>query len=201
MNDYHITKENVELMGSELTYGKDQIEWRRSRVLELSSQGHSQYEIAQKLQIAKGTVNSDLAYLRKQAQENLQKHIHETIPEEYQKGMVGLRQNLRHVLEIAETSPDPRIKLEARRIANDCYRYIMDLVTNSSIIADSIKYVQGKMDHLNAPEKKLLQKIKNKGEEEDVENAEAPEAPEAEDNGLSNNLEWEDEQPTHNGIF
>jgi hypothetical protein len=60
-----------------------------------------------------------LVYLRKQAQDNLQKHIHEIVPEEYQKGMTGLRQNLKHVLEIAETSEDPKIKLEARRIVND----------------------------------------------------------------------------------
>jgi DNA-binding NarL/FixJ family response regulator len=58
-------------MSSKLTYGKEQIEWRRARVLELVSQGYNQNEIAVKLQIAKGTVNSDLAYLRKQAQENL----------------------------------------------------------------------------------------------------------------------------------
>ena len=113
------------------------------------------------MQISKGTVNSDLAYLRKQAQENLQYHIHETIPEEYQKGKIGLRQNLRHVLEVAETSPDPRVKLEARRIANDCYRYIMDLTTNGIVVTDAIKYVQGKMDHLNTAEKKLLQDIKS----------------------------------------
>jgi DNA-directed RNA polymerase specialized sigma24 family protein len=59
----------------ELTYGKGEISWRRSKVLELDSQGYSQHEIAAKLQIAKGTVNSDLAFLRKQVQENLQNHI------------------------------------------------------------------------------------------------------------------------------
>ncbi|MGA8106733.1 MAG: hypothetical protein WB815_08770 [Nitrososphaeraceae archaeon] len=104
-------------------------------------------------------VNRDIQFLRHQAQENLQKHIHETVPEEYQKGMVGLRQNLKHVLEIAETSSDPRVKLEARRIANDCYRYIMDLTTNGIIVTNAIKYVQGKMDHLNTAEKKVLQDI------------------------------------------
>jgi IS30 family transposase len=178
---------------------QQQIEWRKSQVLELSSRGYTEREIATTLQVHCTTVHRDLVYLRKQAHENLQHHIHQTIPEEYQKGMVGLRQNLKHVLEIAETSSDPRVKLEARRIANDCYRFIMDLVTNSSIIADSIKYVQGKMDHLNAAEKKLLQDIKDKGEkEEDAENAE--------DIGRSENSEREleeqqQEQPTHNGIF
>ena len=66
--------------------------------------------------------------------------------------MTGLRQNLKHVLEIAETSEDPKIKLEARRIANDCYRYIMDLTTNGAIVTDAIKYVtqtQKQVDTIN----------------------------------------------------
>ena len=168
-----------------------QIEWRRIKVLELASAGYNQTEICQKLQLDKSTVNRDIQFLRQQAQENLQKHIHETVPEEYQKGMVGLRQNLKHVLEIAESSSDPRIKLEARRIANDCYRYIMDLTTNCVVFTDAIKYVQGKMDHLNTVEKKLLQDIKNK--EDAV----------SEDNRRSENSErdLEEQQQTHNGIF
>jgi hypothetical protein len=35
----------------------------------------------------------------------------------------------------------------------------MDLVSNGVIVNDAIKYVQGKMDHLNTEEKKLLQDI------------------------------------------
>jgi ATP/maltotriose-dependent transcriptional regulator MalT len=112
---------NVEHSSSKFTYGKEQIEWRRTKVLELDSQGYSQHEIASKLQIAKGTVNSDLVYLRKQAQENLQRHIHEVVPEEYQKCMVGMKRNLKQTLEIAETATDPKVKLQARAIANDCY--------------------------------------------------------------------------------
>jgi predicted transcriptional regulator len=165
------------------------IKWRRNKVIELSSQGFTQSDIATVLHVTQPTVNKDLAHLRQQAQENLQKHIHQTIPEEYQKGMVGLRQNLKHVLEIAETSSDPRIKLEARRIANDCYRYIMDLTTNGIIVTDAIKYVQGKMDHLNTAEKKLYQDIRDKREGEGEEDTK-----DIEDTG-------EGEQQTHNGIF
>jgi transposase len=132
-------------LNSKLTYGKEQIEWRRARVLELDSQGYNQNEIAVKLQIAKGTVNSDLAYLKRQAQQNLQKHIDKTVPEEYQKCMIGMKRNLKQILEIAETATDPKTKLQARAIANDCYKYIMDLTTNGVVITDAIKYVQGKM--------------------------------------------------------
>jgi DNA-binding NarL/FixJ family response regulator len=53
-----------EHLSSKLTYGKEQIEWRRARVLELDSQGYNQNEIAVRLQIAKGTVNSVFSFTR-----------------------------------------------------------------------------------------------------------------------------------------
>jgi hypothetical protein len=36
------------------------------------------------------TINRDLAYLREQAKENLQKHIQEKLPEEYQYCLTGI---------------------------------------------------------------------------------------------------------------
>jgi hypothetical protein len=65
-------------------------------------------------------VNRDIQFLRQRAQENLQRHIHETIPEEYQKCMVGMKRNLKQTLEIADTAIDPKVKLQTRAIANDC---------------------------------------------------------------------------------
>ena len=37
---------NVDHSSTKLTYGKGAIEWRRTKVLELDSQGYSQHEIA-----------------------------------------------------------------------------------------------------------------------------------------------------------
>jgi hypothetical protein len=75
--------------------------------------------------------NRNIPFLRQHAQDNLQKHIHETVPEEYQKCMVGMKRNLKETLEIANTSADPRVKLQARAIANDCYKFILDMSTNA----------------------------------------------------------------------
>jgi predicted transcriptional regulator len=125
------------------------VEWRRNKVLELSSQGFTQSDIATVLHVTQPTVNKDLAHIRKQAQENLQRHIHEVIPFEYHKAMTGMKHNLKQTLEIAENSSDPRVKLEARRIANDCYKYIMDLTTNSTVVTDAIKYVTQKQEKID----------------------------------------------------
>jgi hypothetical protein len=49
----------------------------------------------------------------------LQNHIHDTVPEEYQNCMTGMKRNLKQTLEIAEIVIDPRVKLQARAIANE----------------------------------------------------------------------------------
>jgi DNA-binding transcriptional MerR regulator len=132
---------------------QQELEWRRSQVLQYSSKGYSIREIAQILQINKSSVNRDIQFLKQQAQNNLQHHIHEVIPMELERCMVGMKGNLKHVLEIAETAADPKVKLQARAIANDCYKYIMDLTTNRAIVTDAIKYVTQKAEQVNTLQK------------------------------------------------
>ena len=142
-----------------------QIDWRRSRVLELSSQGYTEREIANTLApVHFTTVHRDLVYLRKQAQENLQKHIHETLPEEYQKCMVGMKRNLKQVMEIRDNASDPKVKLQAVAIANDCYKFILDMSTNAGIVSDALKYVTQKAEQLNTLQK-IDDRIENFEEE------------------------------------
>jgi DeoR/GlpR family transcriptional regulator of sugar metabolism len=43
------------------------VEWRRSKVQELASQGYNQSEISRILQISQPTINRDITYLRQQA--------------------------------------------------------------------------------------------------------------------------------------
>jgi transposase len=86
------------------------IDWRRSKVQELSSQGHSQREIAQVLQVSNGTVNRDLSYLRQQAKSNIRKYIDERLPEEYEKCLIGLIAILREAWNTSQQAEDRRQK-------------------------------------------------------------------------------------------
>jgi DNA-binding NarL/FixJ family response regulator len=54
---------------------RSQIQWRRSKVAELDSQGHSQQEIARVLQVSIGTVNRDLSVLRQQKEKRTSRSI------------------------------------------------------------------------------------------------------------------------------
>jgi IS30 family transposase len=163
----------------------DSIEWRRSKILELISEGYSQREIAQKLQIGKSVVNRDILFLRKQARENLQYHIHDKIPEEYQNCMTGLKRIIKQTTEIADAATDSKTKLQAFAQLSEGYKYIMELTTGGVIITDAIKYVQGQMNHLNNQEKKLLKDIRDKDEK-----GEDP-----------TNDSLEDDVKTTNGVF
>jgi predicted transcriptional regulator len=87
------------------------VEWRRNKVLELSSQGFTQSDIATVLHVTQPTVNKDLAHIRREAQENLQKHIHETIPEEYQKAMTGINQVLSMTWSIISKTEDEKTSM------------------------------------------------------------------------------------------
>jgi hypothetical protein len=93
-------------------------------------------------------------YLKKLAQDNLQKHIHEVVPEEYQKCMAGMKSNLKETLEIANSVTDPRVKLQARAIVSDCYKFILDMSTNAGIVSNALKYVIQKTEQVN-----ILQKL------------------------------------------
>jgi hypothetical protein len=132
-----------------MTSKEDHIEWRRSKVMELSAQGYSEREIATKLQVSKTITHLDLVHLRKEAQESLSRHLHEVVPEEYQRCITGIKQNLRQTLEIADTVADPRVKLQARSIANECYHSIMDLCTNAGVVSEAMKFMERKREQLD----------------------------------------------------
>jgi hypothetical protein len=132
-----------------LSIKQQQIEWRRDRVLELSSQGFSQSDIATVLQVDKSIISRDVAHFKRQAQDNLQHHIHETIPAEYEKAMNSLNQVLRLTWAIVSKTPDEKTRLQALTLITECNKYKIDLATNGTIVSDALKSIQSKVDVLN----------------------------------------------------
>jgi hypothetical protein len=118
-----------------------QIQWRRSKVAELDSQGHSQPEMASILQVSIGTVNRDLSYLRQQAKSNIRRYIDERLPEEYEKCLVGLTAILREAWSTSQQAEDRREKIQALSLAKDCYSMKLDLLTNATVVDDVIRFV------------------------------------------------------------
>ncbi|MGI8833555.1 MAG: hypothetical protein ACR2IS_13095 [Nitrososphaeraceae archaeon] len=151
-----------------------QIQWRRTKVLELSSQGNTQSDIANTLHVGEATISRDISSLRQQAQLNLKTHINDKLPVEYQNCMVGINQVLKICWEIVNksrnvnndngnqtiTMTDNKTVLQALALINECNKYKMDLTTNGVVITDAIKFVQTNKEKLT-----MSAKEENNGKE------------------------------------
>ena len=73
-------------------------------MLELSSQGRRQTQIANILKVGLGPVNRDLQFLRREAKVNIHRYIDEKFPFEYQKCLTGLEAILGKTWDIANNS-------------------------------------------------------------------------------------------------
>ena len=98
-----------------------QVEWRRAKVLELTSKGNSQTEIAKTLQVDLSIISRDISYLRQQSKQNIKKYVDERLPEEYEKCLVGLTSILREAWNTATDTQDKREKIQALSLARECY--------------------------------------------------------------------------------
>jgi predicted transcriptional regulator len=127
-----------------LSSSVNSVEWRRSKVQELSSQGYNQSEIASILQISQPTINRDITYLRQQAKTNIKRYIDERLPEEYEKCLVGLTAITKEAWNTAQSTEDKREKIQALSLAKECYSMKLDLLTNATVVDDAIRFVSQK---------------------------------------------------------
>lgn len=126
-----------------MTSRVEQLQWRRNKILELSSQGHSERDIATTMQIALGTVNRDLHILKNLAKANISKYINETLPLEYEKCMIGLNAILVKTWDISNNSEtSERDKLQALSISMQAYNMKLDLLSNATVIERAIHFVE-----------------------------------------------------------
>jgi hypothetical protein len=132
-----------------------QIEWRRSQVLELSSKGYSQSDMAKKLRLDKSIISRDIAHLRIQAKENIKNYINERLPEEYEKCLVGITSIMKEAWNTSEGTEDNREKIQALSLAKDCYSMKLELLTNATIVDDVIKFIETeKKNDIQRPQEK-----------------------------------------------
>ena len=98
-----------------------QVEWRRSKVLELLSKGDSQSDIAKTLQVDMSIISRDVYFLRQQAKDNIKRYIDERLPEEYEKCLVGITAILKEAWSTSYRTEDKREKIQALSLAKECY--------------------------------------------------------------------------------
>ena len=121
---------------------QQQILWRRAKVMELSSQGYSQVEISKTLQISEPTISRDIDNLRQQSQQKIRKYIDETLPNEYEKCLVGITSILKEAWTTSQNAENKREKIQALSLAKECYSMKLDLLTNATVVDDAMKYIE-----------------------------------------------------------
>jgi hypothetical protein len=119
-----------------------QIEWRRAKVMELSSQGYNQVEISRRLQITESTISRDIEYVRQQSRQKIGKYIDETLPEEYEKSLVGINSILKEVWDTSQNTENKKEKIQALSLAKECYSMKLDLLTNATVVNDAMRFVE-----------------------------------------------------------
>jgi len=124
------------------------LEWRRTKVQELASQGYNQSEISRILQISQPTINRDITYLRQQAKDNIKRYIDERLPEEYEKCLVGLTIITKEAWNTVQNTDDKREKIQALSLAKECYSMKLELLTNATVVDDAIRFVSQKSKEL-----------------------------------------------------
>jgi transposase len=123
-----------------------QVEWRRSKVIEMKARGMSQIEIAHELQVSKQSISADVQYLRRQAKESIKEYVMEHLPEQYQVCLSALDTILKHSFEILETSDDNREKLQAMELFKDTHLIKLELLSNATTIDSALNYIRNKQE-------------------------------------------------------
>jgi len=130
--------------------------WRRNKVEELLIKGYNQSRIARELKVSNRAISNDVLQLRQQAKEMVKEHLEHRLPMEFNICMKGLNEVLRLAFEIANcysidknedhgrilSADENRTRLQALALANDCYKYKMELMTNGAVVADALRYVE-----------------------------------------------------------
>jgi hypothetical protein len=150
---------------SPLKYEKENIELRRDRVSMLDAQCYSQHDIATKLNVSVGLVNSDLQYIRTHAKENIRKLIDERLPQEYNRTLAGLDSILKEVWVISSNTSDNTEKTQALSLAKQCYKDRMELLTNPTVVEDIIR-IANKKQQVNSAVKHFTHMSEQEQEED-----------------------------------
>ena len=143
---------------------RQQIDWRRSQVLELASKGYSQSYIARILQVDKSVICRDMTALNQQSQENIKKYVDEKLPNEYEKCLVGLTAITKEAWNTSQQTEDKREKIQALSLAKDCYSMKLELLTNATVVDDVIRLLTNNFKR----EPKLSSFISNSSKDKDA---------------------------------
>jgi hypothetical protein len=106
----------------------EEIEWRRSKILELKSQGLDQREMSQVLHVSPTTITFDLQHLRKEARETIKEYTTEQLPLQLKTSIVAVQNAIKQYWDISQKAQDNKEKIQALEHYLDCYLKLWTLL-------------------------------------------------------------------------
>ena len=89
-------------------------------------------EIADKLQVSRTSITSDVQYLRSQAKQSIKEYVTEHLPEQYQVCLTALDEIIKRAFNVLETWLDNREMLQAIELFKDTHLVKMELLSNAT---------------------------------------------------------------------
>ena len=100
----------------------EEIEWRRSKIIELKSQGLDQREIAQILKVSPASISYDIQCMRKEASENVKDYTVKQLPLQFKICVVATQNAMKQFWNISQNAHDNKEKMQALENYVKCHR-------------------------------------------------------------------------------
>ena len=109
-------------MNSGFKSKSEEIEWRRSKILELKSQGLDQREIAQILKVSPASISYDIQCMRKEASENVKDYTVKQLPLQFKICVIATQNAMKQFWDISQSTKDNKEKMQALENYIECHK-------------------------------------------------------------------------------
>jgi hypothetical protein len=124
------------------------------QVLKYASLGYNQAEIAEALKISQPWVSRTITAITKAAQEDIQRHIKETLPYERRKALTLFENVKKRAIDIADKDIGERDRISALALAKDAAKEILTIHQQGEHIKSALNVASGLKDKLDNLEEK-----------------------------------------------
>jgi hypothetical protein len=112
----------------------EEIQWRRSKVLELKSQGLDQREIAQRLQVSPTLISFDMKFMRKEALKNIGDYTTKEPPLQFRIVTKALQNAIQTYWKLSQEAKDDHDKIDAMEHYIDSHQTLWSLLLGLKMI-------------------------------------------------------------------
>lgn len=106
----------------------EEIEWRRSKIIELKSQGLDQREIAKILQVTPTLISYDVQSMRNEAMQNVKDYTTRELPLQFRVAIRATWNAIKEYWNISQNAHDNREKMQALEQYLECHRKLFSML-------------------------------------------------------------------------